>query len=213
MNTNQLFLNRFKIFAGFPKRSAFTNKINRMTTALLIEKIQKGDRKATSEMYDLVSKRLMKLSNYYFHSPDDVRVALQRGLYTLFKEVDSFRYESEAQWKSWCRKIIINECLNHLKATRRINRTYVPIEEDYFIPVGDANTVLDSISFKNMIELVNKIEYKYRLVFIMSVLEEYSHKEIGDALGMTENNSRQVLSRAKAILRKSFTKNGYFYDN
>ncbi|HMW67337.1 MAG TPA: sigma-70 region 4 domain-containing protein, partial [Chitinophagaceae bacterium] len=41
----------------------------------------------------------------------------------------------------------------------------------------------------------------YRTVFNMYVVEGYSHKEIGDILGIREGTSKSQISRAKVILQ------------
>ena len=41
----------------------------------------------------------------------------------------------------------------------------------------------------------------FRTVFNMYVIEGYSHKEIGEALGISENTSRSQLQRARTLLQ------------
>jgi len=45
----------------------------------------------------------------------------------------------------------------------------------------------------------------YRIVFNLYVFENYSHKEIADQLGISENTSKSQLSRARGYLRKVLT--------
>ena len=42
----------------------------------------------------------------------------------------------------------------------------------------------------------------YKLVFNLYAIEGYSHKEIGDLLGISEGTSKSQLARAKGILQK-----------
>ena len=51
-------------------------------------------------------------------------------------------------------------------------------------------------------ELIAELPPGFRTVFNMFVIEGYSHKEIGDALGITESTSRSHLTRAKRLLQK-----------
>lgn len=43
---------------------------------------------------------------------------------------------------------------------------------------------------------------KYRMVFNLFAIEGYSHKEIGEMLGISEGTSKSNLSRAREILQK-----------
>ena len=51
-------------------------------------------------------------------------------------------------------------------------------------------------------EQIAELPPGFRTVFNMFVIEGYSHKEIGDALGITESTSRSQLTRAKRLLQK-----------
>ncbi|MBL7755784.1 MAG: sigma-70 region 4 domain-containing protein, partial [Chitinophagaceae bacterium] len=42
----------------------------------------------------------------------------------------------------------------------------------------------------------------YRTVFNMYVVEGYTHKEIGDIMGISEGTSKSQLSRAKVLLQE-----------
>lgn len=55
-------------------------------------------------------------------------------------------------------------------------------------------------------ELVQQLSPGYRTVFNMYVVEGYTHKEIGDMLGISEGTSKSQLSRAKVILQQKVKK-------
>jgi RNA polymerase sigma factor (sigma-70 family) len=42
---------------------------------------------------------------------------------------------------------------------------------------------------------------RYRLVFTMYVMDGYSHKEIGEMLGISDGTSKSNLARARGILK------------
>ena len=62
--------------------------------------------------------------------------------------------------------------------------------------------VLDNLAEKDILKLVNQLSPGYRAVFNMHVIEGYSHKEIGDILGINEGTSKSQLARAKMVLKK-----------
>ena len=55
--------------------------------------------------------------------------------------------------------------------------------------------------YKELIRLVGELPAGFRTVFNMYVVEGYSHKEIGEALGISENTSRSQLQRARTLLQ------------
>jgi RNA polymerase sigma-70 factor (ECF subfamily) len=54
--------------------------------------------------------------------------------------------------------------------------------------------------------LIQQLSPGYRTVFNMYVVEGYTHKEIGDMLGISEGTSKSQLSRAKVILQQMVKK-------
>ena len=63
-------------------------------------------------------------------------------------------------------------------------------------------TVIQNIGYQELLELIESLPPGFRTVFNMYVIEGYSHKEIGEALGISENTSRSQLQRARVILQK-----------
>jgi RNA polymerase sigma-70 factor (ECF subfamily) len=51
-------------------------------------------------------------------------------------------------------------------------------------------------------EAIQKLSPAYRTVFNLYVLEEYSHKEIAEMLGISEGTSKSNLAKAKMNLQK-----------
>lgn len=60
----------------------------------------------------------------------------------------------------------------------------------------------DSLSYDELLGMVEHLPAGYRKVFKLSVLEGLSHQEIGDLLGIAPHSSSSQLVRAKAMLRK-----------
>lgn len=53
-----------------------------------------------------------------------------------------------------------------------------------------------------LLNLIQQLPDKYRLVFNLYVLDNYSHKEIAELLNISEGTSKSNLSRARAILKQ-----------
>ncbi len=66
-------------------------------------------------------------------------------------------------------------------------------------------SALDNLAEKDIISLIQDLSPGYRTVFNLYVIEGYSHREIGDQLGISEGTSKSQLARAKAILQKKVT--------
>jgi RNA polymerase sigma-70 factor (ECF subfamily) len=66
---------------------------------------------------------------------------------------------------------------------------------------GKYISVLDNLAEKDIIKLIQQLSPGYRTVFNMYVVEGYTHKQIAEALNISEGTSKSQLSRAKLILQ------------
>ena len=84
------------------------------------------------------------------------------------------------------------------------NLATVSEKEENTIENSDISA-LDNLAEKDIISLIQELSPGYRTVFNLYVIEGYSHKEIGEQLGISEGTSKSQLARAKAILQKKVT--------
>jgi len=54
--------------------------------------------------------------------------------------------------------------------------------------------------------MMNKLAPGYRTVLNLYIIEGYSHAEIAEMLGISENTSKSQLSRARIILQNEWIK-------
>ena len=122
---------------------------------------------------------------------------LQDGFVTLFTQLK--QYKGDGSFEGWARKIFVNTALMSLR-----KKDALKMSEDLDTIRGmKANTPSQSqnIGYKELMKLVMQLPAGFRTVFNLSVLEGYSHKEIGDLLGISESTSRTQLSRARTWLQ------------
>jgi RNA polymerase sigma-70 factor (ECF subfamily) len=62
-------------------------------------------------------------------------------------------------------------------------------------------TQMQNIGYKELMKLVMTLPPGFRTVFNMYAIEGFTHKEIGDMLGISETTSRTQLSRARTWLQ------------
>jgi RNA polymerase sigma-70 factor (ECF subfamily) len=132
----------------------------------------------------------------YAGSSEEAEDILQEGFIKIFKKLDSFR--SEGSFEGWIRRIFVNTAIEHFRRKRYLQP--VTEREENTIE-GKGISVLDNLAEKDILDLVRQLSPGYRTVFNMYVVEGYTHKEIGDILGISEGTSKSQLSRAKVILQ------------
>src|SRR6476661_5458748 len=111
----------------------------------------------------------------------------------------------EGSFEGWVRRIFVNTAIEQFRRKAYLQ----PITEREEATIeGSYLSVLDNLAARDIIGLVQQLSPGYRTVFNMYVVEGFTHKEIADALGISEGTSKSQLSRAKLILQdlvKTFT--------
>ncbi|MGZ8523345.1 MAG: RNA polymerase sigma factor, partial [Chitinophagaceae bacterium] len=126
---------------------------------------------------------------------------LQEGFIKIYKKLGSFR--SEGSFEGWIRRIFVNTAIEHFRRKRYLQ----PVtEKEENTLEGNYLSVLDNLAERDILKLVQQLSPGYRTVFNMYVVEGYTHKEIGDILGISEGTSKSQLSRAKVILQEKVKK-------
>ncbi len=163
----------------------------------LIEGCIGGDRKMHELLYERFSPKMYAVCLRYASSPDDAQDLLQEGFIKIFRNLDKFR--KEGSFEGWIRRVFVNTSIEHYR--KKVNLNSIGEKEEKLIEDSSWN-ILDQMAEKDIIELVQELSPGYRSVFNMYVIEGFSHKEIGDIMGISEGTSKSQLARAKSILQK-----------
>jgi RNA polymerase sigma factor (sigma-70 family) len=100
-------------------------------------------------------------------------------------------------------KSVINQSINTKKRAQKIVADDIWLPEPVATEMADENINRDEILSYSMLVLLEYLNPKERAVFILKETFEYSHDEIAQALSITIENSRKLLSRAKGVLKKN----------
>ena len=155
-----------------------------------------GDRKMQRELYERYSAKMFGVCLRYAGSTEEAEDILQEGFIKVFRKIGSYR--GEGSFEGWIRRIFVNTAIEQFR-----RKTYMqPITEREENSVEATYvSVLDNLAEKDIVKLVQQLSPGYRTVFNMYVVEGYTHRQIADALGISEGTSKSQLSRAKIILQ------------
>ena len=163
----------------------------------LIKGCISGDRRMQELLYKKFSPKMYAICLRYAGNTDDAQDLLQEGFIKIYKNLEKFR--NEGSFEGWMRRVFVNTSIEHFR--RKVNLNSITETEEKGIEDSTWN-VLDSLAEKDIIQLIQELSNGYRTVFNLYVVEGYSHKEIGDMLGISEGTSKSQLARAKMILQK-----------
>ena len=172
-----------------------------ITESDLLQGCKEGNRRMQEELYRRFSPRMYAVCLRYASNAEEAEDVLQEGFIKVFKKLDSFR--GEGSFEGWLRRIFVNTAIEQFRRKRYL----MPVTEKEENTIeGKYFSVLDELAEKDILALVRELSPGYRTVFNMYVIEGYTHKEIGDILGISEGTSKSQLSRAKVILQDMLKK-------
>lgn len=153
------------------------------------------------ELYRRFAPKMYAVCLRYANNTDDAQDLLQEGFIKVYKNLHRFR--AEGSFEGWVRRVFVNTSIEHFRK-KSAQLSSVSEKEENTIEDADI-TALDSLAEKDIINIVQELSPGYRTVFNLYVVEGYSHKEIGELLGISEGTSKSQLARAKSILQKKVT--------
>ena len=153
---------------------------------------------AQQRLYDKFSKKMMGVCLRYCDSKDEGEDVLQNGFINVFENIKTFK--GAGSLEGWIRKIVVNTALTNLRRNKKLKQN-VELESVEF-SLEDTTNYGDNYGAKELLKIIQTLPIGFRTVFNLHAIEGYSHKEIGEMLGITEGTSKSQYSRAKIHLQK-----------
>jgi RNA polymerase sigma factor (sigma-70 family) len=163
--------------------------------AVLVKRASEGDEGAFNEIYNNISGKMYSLCLRYANSTDEANDFFQDGFIKLYKNLSAFR--DDGSFEGWARRIFVTTSLDSLKKKRI---PFADLDENFNIE-SPSDSVFDKLSMDHLMKIINDLPPGYRTIINLYVIEDYSHKEIGEMLGITESGSKSKLHKARTYLK------------
>ncbi len=162
----------------------------------LINNCLKGNAAAQKQLYELFAAPMLGVCYRYTKSLQDAEDVLQEGFVRVFKFLH--QYNKEGELGAWIRRIMVNTALNYLKKSHKYQHELLFDKTELaVINVDDPEVRLHA---KELADLIRQLPTGYQAIFNMYAIEGFSHVEIGQMLGISENTSRSQYMRARHLL-------------
>jgi RNA polymerase sigma factor (sigma-70 family) len=164
----------------------------------VLDGCRKNDRRAQEQLYRSYYKVMANLCMRYTKNEQDALEVLNTGFYKVFRNIEKFDAEKASVY-TWIRTIIINSCLDFIKA-RQASLETGELEQAANIHVPPA--AIAGISTMELMQLVRQLPPATRAVFNLYIMEGFNHSEIGSLMGISPGTSKWHLSEARKKLQK-----------
>ena len=155
---------------------------------------------AQSKVYHLFADKLFAVSLKYSKNYQDAEDNLQDSFLTIFAKIKQYKYKGS--FEGWLKRITIHTAIQKYRQNSPLE-----IVKEIADDINEDEIEIENLGFSVdvLLESIQQLPDRYRLVFNLYVLDDYSHKEIANLLSISEGTSKSNLSRARKILKEKLT--------
>ena len=165
--------------------------------AELVARCRAGDSDAFEMLYREHSPRLYALARRMTGSPHESEDLLQEIFLQVHRKLDSYR--GDATLGTWLYRLAIRQCLDFLRSRHgRMRAASSSIDADGTYMASMRETPVARIDIERA---VARLPDGCRIAFVLHDVEGLEHKQIADALGVSEGTSKSQVFKARMKLR------------
>jgi RNA polymerase sigma factor (sigma-70 family) len=159
----------------------------------IVELCLKKDVRAQEFFYRRFARKMFGICLRYAGNQMEAEDILQEGFVRTFLNLHRFRFEGSLE--GWVRRTMVNTAINHYKKNLKFQKD-VKLDEAVTLATNQ-DDALSKMSMEELLKIIQGLPPGYRTVFNLYVMEGYTHREIGELLGISENTSKSQFSRAR----------------
>lgn len=165
----------------------------------ILEQFVSGDKKAFDKVYSAFSASMYGICLRYTRCREDANDVLQEGFIRVYRSASTYR--PDRSFAAWMKTIFINASISYVKS----NYKFELKDDDHFfdqqIPHEEINEQNQKELKDKLLRILNQLPDGYRTVFNLFVVDNLTHKEIAEVLGISENTSKTQYFKAKNMIR------------
>jgi RNA polymerase sigma-70 factor (ECF subfamily) len=172
----------------------------------LVTAHRSGDAAAFSEIVRTHYATLLGCARRRLSNPQDAEDAVQEAFLRAYRRLETFGTEGDWRLGAWLNTILSNVCTDML--IRR--RPTAPFDEwadgradDHPDPV---DLVSDTVVHDAIARAIATLPQSQRSAFLMRMVDDRPYEEVAATLGITEDNARARVARARSALQRTLSR-------
>ena len=158
------------------------------------------ERWAQKRLYEDHYSVMMAVCLRYTSNESDALDLMHEGFIKVLTNIHKYQHETAVG--AWIRRIMVNNCIDYYRKMSR--RRTEELDQAVTLKSSDADAI-SQFGEREILAAIQKLPPTYQAVFNLYILEGFSHKEIGEQLGITESTSRSNLVKARVKLKMFLT--------
>lgn len=168
----------------------------------LLQRCIRRDRAAQFELYRLMRDMLLSVARRYEPDPQHCRAMVNAAFLKILDKLHT--RDAACSFEGWCRRIMINTMLNHLRDTKAAQpRTFSldPAAADAFLPYC-LNEAEEHFEADDLQRMLDRLPAMSRKVFNLHAIDGWKHVDIAVELGISMGTSKWHVNHARQLLKR-----------
>ncbi len=167
-----------------------------------IENCRSGNRQSQERIFRQFRNYALTVCFRYAATQEEAKEVVNDAFFKIFTKID--RYNSAMSFKGWLHRIVVNTAIDRYRT--RINQ---PRHEElhHAASVEIELEVVEKLTREEIFSMVQHLSPAYRTAFNLFVVDQFTHAEIAEMLGITEGASKSNLSKARQHLKRMLQTN------
>lgn len=161
----------------------------------IIERCQKGERKAFQELYTLYAKAMFNISLRILNNTPEAEEVLQDAFLKAFNNIG--KYDATYAFGAWLKRMVINASVDVLRKRKVM---LVSLQDAQYAQEEDTHEDEITYDVGAIKKAMAQLPDGYRTILSLYAFEDHTHKEIAELLGISEGTSKSQYNRAKKKL-------------
>jgi RNA polymerase sigma-70 factor, ECF subfamily len=165
-------------------------------TDTLLKGCRQNDIQSQEQLYKLFYPDMIKICYRYAKDADSAGTIYNNAMLKIFKSIGNYR--EEGKLAGWIKTIVVNCSIDFCKQQQSFTQlnNYQHGEEASINP-----EVFNTVSGKEIQQMIKQLPGATAMVFNMYLYEGFTHKQIGEQLGISDGTSKWHVSEAKKLLK------------
>ncbi|RDX35663.1 sigma-70 family RNA polymerase sigma factor [Kangiella sp. HD9-110m-PIT-SAG07] len=162
----------------------------------VIKKAQKGDRFALTQIYELYKSPVFHLAYQMLRDEHRANDVLQTVMLKMMNTISNLA--DTKKFNGWLKRITYNTVIDTIRANQKL--VDVGDESEYQYSAEEISHQIDKPDW-DLEQFLDVLNERERIVVWLYAIDGYTHSEVAQSIGVSEQNSRIIFSRAMKSLK------------
>jgi RNA polymerase sigma factor (sigma-70 family) len=164
----------------------------------IIEGCKKQDKGAQKALFEYCYPKLRNVCSRYSNNAEDAEDLIHDTYIKVFDKISTFKGNSSLT--SWVCSIAVNAALSNFRKNKKFRLVDLDSADVVALAENRDDTFAEKPNLNKAIDAIRQLPEGYQMVLNLYAVENYSHKQIAQALDISVGTSKSQLARARKKL-------------